>query len=62
MAEAIGGRVWLRRSNASGSVFCVFVPDVPPRVDDDEPASDEPASDETPAGRVEPPQSITASV
>jgi signal transduction histidine kinase len=62
MAEAIGGRVWLRRSNASGSVFCVFVPDVPPHVDDDEPASEEPASDETPAGRVEPPQSITASV
>lgn len=29
MAEAIGGRVWLERSDARGSVFCLWVPDRP---------------------------------
>ena len=57
MAEAIGGRVWLARSGPTGSVFCLFVPDVPPSEDDADGDPDEPAAD-----RVELPQSITASV
>ena len=27
MAEAIGARIWLARSDAAGSEFCLFVPE-----------------------------------
>jgi len=30
LAEAIGGRLWLERSGADGSVFCLWLPDTPP--------------------------------
>jgi signal transduction histidine kinase len=56
MAEAIGGRVWLERSSPAGSVFCAFLPAVPPADDESEAGAVEPDD------RIEPPQSITASV
>ena len=50
MAEALGARVWLARSEPTGSEFSLFLPEQPPK------APDEPERDQ---GTT---QSITASV
>jgi protein-histidine pros-kinase len=49
LAEEIGARLWLERSQPEGSVFCLFVPWTPPERSGDDPLD-------------EPGQSITASV
>jgi signal transduction histidine kinase len=55
MADSIGARVWLARSDAGGSEFCVFVPERR-RDDDGDDGGDDPGS----AGTID--QSITARV
>ena len=57
MAEAIGARLWLGRSDPEGSEFCLFIPAEPP---EDEALGDEPTDDSHAAAPI--PQSITASV
>jgi signal transduction histidine kinase len=42
LAETIGGRIWLARSDAGGSEFSLFVPETPPVEGD--PAGDQPQS------------------
>ncbi len=49
LAEEIGARLWLERSQPEGSVFCLFVPRTPPQRSGEDPLD-------------EPGQSITASV
>ena len=34
MAESIGGRLWLARSDGEGSAFSLFVPSTPPQTED----------------------------
>jgi signal transduction histidine kinase len=36
MTDSIGGRLWLERSTDSGTVFCLWVPRVPPEPSDAE--------------------------
>lgn len=54
MANSIGARLWLARSDAAGSEFCVFVPER--RAEEDDGGGDDPGS----AGATV--QSITARV
>ncbi len=43
LATALGGRLWLERTSATGSVFCLWVPRTPPSgVFDERPAPAEP--------------------
>jgi hypothetical protein len=49
MADAIGARLWLARSDEEGSEFALFVPDQPPKAGEGSPGGEEG-------------QSITASV
>ena len=39
-AESLGGRVWLERSDARGSMFCLWIPSEPPAADEPSPTAD----------------------
>jgi two-component system sensor histidine kinase VicK len=47
MADSLGARLWLDRSDAQGSVFCLGLPSSPPDAEAGE-ESDEPTNEERP--------------
>ena len=49
MAETLGGRLWLASSDEGGSVFSLFLPEVPPGFEDRE---DPPGPDQSMTARV----------
>ncbi|MFI5392776.1 MAG: sensor histidine kinase [Myxococcota bacterium] len=49
MAETLGGRIWLASSDEGGSVFSLFLPEVPPGFEDRE---DPPGPDQSMTARV----------